>query len=109
MVHESVTELEIEVEVKRHTERDELQEIIHAALVDAFEKDFREFEWEFDVGEEVAEIEMEIADENSYRKTDHYKVAKNLINAIHETGFEPVSISHETYMKEYETQTEEQD
>lgn len=96
MDYQSETEVEIGIEVERRTDEDEVQEIIHSALVDAFSQNFTEFEWDFSVRKDYCTIQMEISDESHYRSGSQYEVSRNLIDAIYDAGLQPVKITHET-------------
>ena len=101
------TELEVAVKVQRHTEREDFEEIVHSSISDAFECNFAEFQWEFDVGDELSFVEIEIEDENAYMKNDHYQVCRELLDSLFQVGFSPLEAEHSTELVEIEEEEEE--
>lgn len=107
MSYHTETEVSIKVELKRRTQKDDFEEIAHAAITDAFSKDFSELEIDLEVGDDFGSIEMEIYDTSSYRKSDHYEVASKLMKTIHDSGFKVAAMNHSTGLVEQEDEDEE--
>lgn len=96
MTYHTETEVEAKVELKRRSQEDEFEEIVHAVITDAFSKDFAEMEFDFEVDGDMGIVELEIYDSSSYKKSDHYEVASGLLQSIHEAGFKIAEMHHDT-------------
>ena len=64
-------------------------------------------DFDLDLDDEIVEVEVELYDTASYRKTSHYDVCSELVGNLYDSRLSIIKVDHETSLIEREEEEQE--